>query len=352
MSDSGKLAAPVFIVSTGRCGSTMLSNMVNLHPRMLSVSEFFSSLADGAFQGGRMGGEALYRRLSTLRPVGRALLKNDLIVSEYLYPFGPGSRFGPDDVPPIMGATLPHLTDDPEGLWDELAPAVRARGVDTLAAQYRFVFEWLARRFERDIWIERSGASLFFVPAMAQMFPDARFVHIYRDGRDTAMSMQGHYVFRLYAQCAKILRFTGLDPFRSSNWPGTSPWMPLFARLRFRFFSGASFRARQMDLPLFGWLWSNMIERGTRYLAALPGERVLDMRFESVLESPREEMSRFIDFVGPEFADSRWLDEIRALPREKPPSWTRLAPDEHARLAGACAPGQKILGYDNHVPAS
>ena len=66
MSDSGKLAAPVFIVSTGRCGSTMLSNMVNLHPRMLSVSEFFSSLADGAFQGGRMGGEALYRRLSTL----------------------------------------------------------------------------------------------------------------------------------------------------------------------------------------------------------------------------------------------------------------------------------------------
>lgn len=138
MSGGGDLAPPVFIVGTGRCGSTMLSDMVNLHPRMLSVSEFFASLADTAFRGRMLDGKALYRRLSTLRPVGRTLLKNDLMVGEYLYPLEPDSRFGPDDVPPIMGATLPHLTDDPEGLWDELVPVVRGRRTDALAAQYRF----------------------------------------------------------------------------------------------------------------------------------------------------------------------------------------------------------------------
>jgi hypothetical protein len=33
-----------FVVSTGRCGSTMLTNMLRLNPDILSLSEFFSLL--------------------------------------------------------------------------------------------------------------------------------------------------------------------------------------------------------------------------------------------------------------------------------------------------------------------
>ena len=317
---------------------------------MLSVSEFFSSLADKAFRGRSLSGRALARRLGRAGPAARAILRNGLIVDEYLYPLGPDSRFGPGDVPPIMGGTLPHLSDDPEGLWDELHPVLRARPRAALGAQYRFVFEWLAGRFRKDIWIERSGASLMVVPTLARLFPDAGFVHIFRDGRDTAMSMQGHHLFRLLALATEAGRRMGLDPFRPVHWPGTSPWRPVFARLAFPFFSAERFRARELDLPLFGWLWCNMIERGTEYLGALPRERVLSMRFETVLKSPREEMQRFIDFVGPEFHDSQWLEQVAALPRVCQPRWTRLSPDEHARLAQACAPGQEILGYDNSVP--
>ncbi len=351
-SGSKAMAPPVFVVSTGRCGSTMLSDMVRLHPRMLSVSEFLACLADRALVGGAMDGKAMLRRFGTLAPVGKALVRNGLLVSEYLYRFGPDSRFGPHDVPAIMGATLPHLSDDPEALWDELVPVVRSWGRDTPAGHYRHFFEWLARRFDRDIWIERSGASLFYVPALASLFPDARFVHIHRDGRDTAMSMQRHHIFRLYANVASALKRVGLDPFSPANWPGTSPWMPWFTPLRFRFFSAKRFQEREMGLPLFGWLWSNMIERGTRHLAALDADRVLTMRYESVLESPREEMSRFIDFVGPQFRDAKWLDRICELPRRKPPSWSRLTPELHDPLAEACAPGQRILGYDNGTTAT
>lgn len=349
MSADRDLAAPVFVVSTGRCGSTMISNMVRLHPRMLSVSEFFSSLADRAFRGRSMRGRGLARRLGRPGPASKAMLRNGLIVDEYLYPLSPDSRFGPEDVPPIMGAALPHLTGDPEGLWDELEPVLKARRRASLGAQYRFVLEWLATRFRRDIWVERSGASLMVVPALARLFPDARFVHIFRDGRDTAMSMHGHHLFRLLALAADSARKIGLDPFRPVNWPGTSPWRPVFARIVFPSFSSERFQARELDLPLFGWLWSSMIERGTRYLDALPRDRVLAMRFETILRSPRAEMQRFIDFAGPEFSDSRWLDRITGLPRVRPPSWQRLTPEEHANLAQACAPGQEILGYDNLV---
>ena len=34
------MSTPTFVVGTGRCGSTMLSNMLREHPKVLSLSEF------------------------------------------------------------------------------------------------------------------------------------------------------------------------------------------------------------------------------------------------------------------------------------------------------------------------
>ena len=47
---------PVFILSTGRCGSTMVSNILNRHPQVLSLSEFISYIG--------------IRSLSRRRPTG------------------------------------------------------------------------------------------------------------------------------------------------------------------------------------------------------------------------------------------------------------------------------------------
>lgn len=327
----------------------MLSNMVRMHPEILSVSEFLTSLSSRGLRGGLMTGETVFRRLNTLSPAGRALLENGLFVEEFLYELGPGARYRADEVPAIMCATLPHLSDEPERLWDDLAAALRPRGQHSLAAHYRFVFEWLADRFGKRAWIERSGASLLFVPELDRLFPDARFVHLFRDGRDTAMSMHQHHFFRLRIQAAEQLRMVGLDPFHPANWPGTSPWMPLFERWRFRFFSADRYRRANIRLESAGWFWSRMIERGAKYLNALPAHRVLSMRFESIVASPEEELSRFIGFLGADFADAGWLREAGALPRRRPPSWTCLPPEQHDRLAAACAPGQEILGYDNNA---
>lgn len=341
------MAGPVFIVSTGRCGSTMLSNMIRRHPDLLSISEFFSSLGTRAFRGGSMSGEAMFHRLNTLSPAGRALLRNGLIVDEFLYPLGPGARYRPEEVPPILCTTLPHLTDDHERVWDELARVLRPRGEHAPADHYRFVFDWLAERLGRKVWLERSGASLLFVPTLARLFPDARFVHIYRDGRETALSMRRHHYFRLRVQGAKWMSALGLDPFGPFNLPGTSPWMPAFEALRFRYFNAERYRKAEPGLPAFGWFWSRMVECGVAYLDQLPRERVLSLQYERVLSSPKEELSRFIRFVGPEFEHEAWLDEAAAMPRTRPPGWPSLAAEEGSQLARACQPGQEILGYDN-----
>ncbi len=344
------MIAPVFIVGTGRCGSTMLSNVIRQHPEMLSISEFFTSLASQAFLGRSLTGEATFRRLNTLTPEGRALLENGMDVDEFLYRFAPRSRYQPHDIPPIMGSTMPHITNDAESTWDELAPALRARGAETLADQYRFVFEWLAHRFRKAVWIERSGASLLFVPTMARLFPDARFVHIYRDGRDTALSMQRHHFFRWRVLAAERMRRLGIDPFHPFNVPGTSPWVPWLSWVWFKFiFSAEGYQREVIELPSFGRFWSGMIERGTEYLNALPRDRVLDMSYETVLAHPHDELGRFSRFVGSEFEDARWIQTAAALVRRQGARWPRLDPDECRPLADACEPGQSILGYSNRA---
>ncbi|MDE0144423.1 MAG: sulfotransferase [Nitrospira sp.] len=341
---------PIFVVSTGRCGSTMLSDMIRRHPDLLSVSEFFTSLSSKAFVHSRAewSGEAVYQRLNRLSPGGRALLKNGLYPDEFLYTRESGGRYRPEEVPPILCATLPHLSaDSHEELWDELASVIRSRPGGALADHYRFVFEWLAHRFGKKTWIERSGGSLLYVPALARLFPDARFVHIYRDGRDTAMSMYRHPFFRLRVQAAQLLRRMGMNPFTPFNVPGTSPWMPWFEWLRFQFFSGERYRRMAIDPPSFGWFWSCAIEQGVDFLETLPSDRVLSMRYEAVVASPEQELRRFIRFVGHEFEDPDWLETVSALPKARPQAWQRLPADEQARLAEACGPGQRRLGYDN-----
>ncbi|MDE0354322.1 MAG: sulfotransferase [Deltaproteobacteria bacterium] len=341
--------APVFVVGTGRCGSTLLSSMVRLHPRVLSLSEFFSYLGPGGVRAPRVSGKTAFRRLNTPTRALRMFLESGVSIDEFVYPLDAGGRYSRGNVPPIMYTTLPHLTDRYHELWDELGPLVRSRGRHRLTDHYRFVFEWLKTRFDRAVWVERSGGTLPMAPVLARHFPDARLVHIFRDGRDTALSMYRHPGFRGMAISSLMLRKIGLDPFSPVNWRGSSPWVHVVAAIQLRFVSPKRFLEADLDLASFGWVWSGMVESGTAFLATLPSDRVLSMRFESLLESPREEMSRFIDFVGPELADGRWLEEVSALPRRKSPAWSRLAPEERARLAEACAPGQKILGYNNSV---
>ncbi len=339
-----KLLAPVFVVSTGRCGSTLLSAMLRLHPQILSVSEFFAYLGPGSVRAPRVSGEAAFRKLNTPTQALQAFLECASI-DELLYPLRSGGRYGAHELPPILCTTLPHLTDAHEELWDELGPEIRKRGRHRLTDHYRFVFAWLRARFGRRVWVERTGGTLPMTPVLARCFPDARFVHIYRDGRDTAISMFDHPGFRAMAISSLMLRKLGLDPFSHVNWRGSSPWVHVAARIQTRLMSPKQFLDRNIPVESFGWMWSGLIEKGTAFLSTLSSDRVLSMRFESLLKSPREEMTRLAEFIGPELADARWLDELAALPRRKSPSWVRLPRDERIRLAKACAQGQKILGY-------
>ena len=109
IADTRTARPDVFVVSTGRCGSTMLSNMLRLNPEILSLSEFFSLLMPDPFPAGELDAAAYWRLLSEPWVFFRHLYRLGLRVPEFLYVPGPGSRFtAATGIPPILVTALPH----------------------------------------------------------------------------------------------------------------------------------------------------------------------------------------------------------------------------------------------------
>ena len=64
-------------------------------------------------------------------------------------------------------------------------------------------FDWLRDRYEKDLWVERTGGSLPHMRQIVDTWPDAKIVHNYRDPREVALSMMTGSFFRLYLELEK-----------------------------------------------------------------------------------------------------------------------------------------------------
>lgn len=323
----------------------MMSNIIRMHPRLLSLSEFFANLAGRAFMLKHPDGEQFWRLLSVPSPIAGRMMAASGNTEEVLYPFGNGARFRPDNVPPILCAALPHLTPDYEALYDELAPVIRQAGRAPLADHYRALFQWLAQRFRRDRVVERSAFSLLLVPALARTFPEARFVHLYRDGRNAAISMQRHPYFRLSARFARWFETIGIDTFRPSLMSGSSRLFPLLESVGGRWFPIERWLNEPLPVEWLGAYWSRMVTGGVGLLSGLPTDRLLNMSYEEVLKRPQEELGRLAQFLGPEYVDPEWLTAAGAVPRQPTSDWRRLPTEQLDRLTAACMPGLMLLEY-------
>ena len=336
---------PVFVLGSGRCGSTMLSDILNCHPRVLSLSELFSSVGMGVFRFRRVTGRRMWDAYSRQSARSRLLLRGDS--DEVLYPFdAPGARFGRHDVPPVMGVALPHLGARAEALFDEMEPVVLGQPRQPPAAHFRHLFEWLCRRLDRSVWVERSGGSLMFGYRLVDEFPDARIIHVYRDGRDVAISMSRHYVFRTVVATILALRRWGVDVnasmARGRRWDNAGLWLEA---LTSRFFDPGRLPYDRLTLADFAAFWNAMIERAHRMFGHFPPERVLHVRFEEVLADPEARIGRIIRFISPDLEDEAWLREAARIPRPARSRFRQLGAEEQALLTEGCRPGLERLGY-------
>lgn len=341
-------ARPILILGTGRCGSTLVSEIVRLHPSMLSISELFSFTTDlgnriaRVFPEGKLSGEEFWEVMSDPQPRQTTLLVNDLAMPEVLYPWSSG-RFDRGYLPPILTSLIPHLApEDPDDLFDRLGKAMRGNPAAIMPDHLRRMFRWLQRRENASTWVERSGGSLRVAKRLINAFPEAKVVHLVRDGRDTALSMSRHIGFRMAFLCSLQSETLGVDPYETTDRSDEADLTDELAELLPENFSREAFDAFDLPPSLCGHYWSGEIVEGLKALANLDRDSLLTLRYEDLLSDPTGVIGRFADFSQVEVTD-QWLSEASSLVRPQLPRWPALAPDELAALEAACALGTEAL---------
>jgi putative sulfotransferase len=343
------VSVPTFVVGTGRCGSTMLSNMLREHPHVLSLSEFFSQVSDSApdlFPLEPIDGSRFWAMVAGNGPFNTFFLQHDILCAENLYRCdAPGARFSAQTgVPAILVVALPHLTEHHEALFDVVQDEVETWPNASVGEHYRRLFGLLQAHFGKRLWIERSG-SITFIRAeqLLATFPDARFIHIVRDGRDAALSIREHPPFRLFVVMSALGEALGVNPIKSQDRAHIDrvpselrPFLP-------ERFDAEAFRAFRPPLPICGTFWAQQIESGLKVLSTLGSDRLLTLRYEDILAEPKKQLDVVSAFLGGDFSDEDWSARGAAMVRKPRSTWRDL-PEEDARaLTEACRPGFDLL---------
>jgi hypothetical protein len=328
-----------FVVGTGRCGSTLLSRMLGEHRDVASLFEFFNGIDIARrFRPDPVTGAEIAALVAAEQPFVTAVLRRGYDVSEIVYPFAEGARHGRGDpLPWILVSMLPRLSADPDGLFDEVMTFLRRRPSEPPRLHYRALFGWLARRLGRSVWIERSGSSIEYLEALRVLYPRGRFLHLHRDGPETALSMREHHAYRLPisilygAPLDSGETLTDLGPLDLDAAPSGDDAI-------------SRILASRPPAAYFGRYWCDQVVRGFRALRQLDADQYLEVRFEDLIARPGEvlaEIARFFELEeDPGFAE-RGAALVRGRPAERV---AKLDPPERAELLEACRSGSQLLG--------
>jgi hypothetical protein len=240
------------VTGTGRCGSTLVHELIARHPQ----TGFVTNVDDLGVQRTTRRQVDLWRRMpAAVTQKGRA-------------------RFAPSEAYRVLGREVSPLVVDPAAdlREDDLTPWLEER----------------LRRFvrERD---ERIGLPVFLhkltgwprAGLLSAAFPDARFVHVVRDGRAVANSWlqmpwwKGHLGPQGW-------HFGPLPAELDELWSQHGRTQPVLA----------------------GLAWRMLVDAHDDAAAGL-GDRWITVRHEDVLRDPRTELTRILQHFG-----LGWNDEF------------------------------------------
>jgi hypothetical protein len=236
-----------FVLGTGRCGSTLVHEVLARHPDVGFVTNVDDRLGAGA--GSRLQA-GLYRRLPAA-----------------------ATRKGRPRLAPSEGY---------RALAREVSPIVTEPARDLEASD---AVPWLADRFRR-FFVQRAAAQqtpLFLhkftgwprARFIDRVLPGTRFVHVVRDGRAVAAS------------------WLQTDWWRGHLGPTAWHFGPLPAAYEKEWdASGRSF------VLLAGLAWKLLLDAFDDARGVIADEQWLELRYEDVLDDPRARTAEMLEFLG------------------------------------------------------
>jgi Sulfotransferase family len=251
-----------FVVGYQKSGTTWVMRMLDSHPEILCKGE-------GRFFGGSWRQESV-KRIDARRPPSS--LYNALLEAEYLRLWIERSVWSRDD------DADEHLTN-----------------LTRMAIDY-FLTGELSKTGKRLVGDKSPLLTPETVREIAGIYPEARVIHIIRDGRDVAVSAAYHsWNFgkaKKNSQPPRKRAARRADP-REQRRAGES------------IFAGNSLRKIAAE-------WAERVGKTVEEGPALLGENYTEVRYEDLLRSPEGEVQRLLGFLGAERSEKTVRACVRA----------------------------------------
>jgi len=287
----------VFMLGTGRCGSSLVHEVLARHPEVGFVSNLDDRLAPLGLKG--RGNSAIYRCIPPrFTEKGRPR-------------FAPSEAYRSLDrhVSPAISVPCRDLTGEDATPW--------------VAARLRRFFEDRARAQGKPVFLHkftgwpRAGF-------LSEVFPEARFVHVVRDGRAVANS---------------LLQMPWWRGYRGPAEWGWGEFPPDYAREWQA--SGRSFAI------LAGLEWKLLMDAFELARDGIPPGQWLEMRYEDFVTDPRERTEDLLRFVGLTWTDAfeRGFRQYRFRTTRAASFYRDLSPADVDGLTASLAPHLGRHGY-------
>ncbi len=214
----------VFIVGCPRSGTTLLQRVVDAHPRLAIINQ--------------------WQRLPVLRKkVNR---------------WSPGGLVTPALIPRVLANT--RVTQKLE-ITEQDLESLLAGGALPFAQFVSGIFDLYGRNHGKEHVGDKTPIYVRCIRVLHELWPEARFVHLIRDGRDVCLS--------------------------------TINWKKKQAKLTDSF---ATWREDAISTSAMRWRWN--VRLGREAGQPLGPERYYELRYEALVTRPAEECTRLCTFLG------------------------------------------------------
>jgi hypothetical protein len=244
-----------------------------------------------------------------------------------------------------------------ESFPDDALPVTRADNrvknyvITTLSKQGR-----IGR--QKHILLEKTVSNTLRIPFVNQIFPDAKFIHLVRDGKDVVES-----AYRMWQQrpdwryLVQKARAFPLSNYKYAAWylsnllsgivsgqRGVRVWGPRYPDME-------RDAASKTLIEVCAWQWAKSVEYAMRDLGTLAPERVLTVRYETLLadENKVGDIARFAGIDDTDLILSAYRKNVR---RDTGGGWSRLSVRDRELAMRIMGLQLAALGYLNIADAN
>ena len=215
----------------------------------------------------------------------------------------------------------------------------RATAADVSAAERRFMYRSISALVGTRRFLEKTPKNMLRVPYLEELFGDARYVLLKRDGRAVVNSLIEGWEVR-QSPVYRLPEPLELREYRGRLWSFVLP--PEWRRW-----------AKTSIAQVAAVQYASSYDIALEDLAVLPPRRVIELRFEDLLARPLEETARLLDALElpgvPEvdaMAGNLSGNVVQSNSPPRPDKW-RERSDRIAAVMPMVEPTMRRLGYED-----